>query len=155
MNQNGRVIWITGLSGAGKTTLAEALRPLLPDPVIWYDGDVLGQAIAPIREGLSPEEVYSRRERLRRSRVCSGLYLLAANQGLTVICSTITMFHEIQDWNRQNLPNYFEIFLDMPEIVRKSRDFKKIYRQSTSPVIGSQIPAELPRRPDLHFTIPP
>lgn len=152
MTKTGQVIWITGLSGAGKTTLAKALLPLLPGPVLWLDGDDFRQVVAPVAGG------YEREDRLRLSVVYCRLCLLAAGQGQTVVCSSITMFHEIQDWNRQNLPNYFEVYLDYPEEVRLARDYKNVYKPKNdglaSPVVGRHIPPEAPRNPELHLTDP-
>ena len=154
VSENGQVIWITGLSGAGKTTLAEALWPLLPKPNIWYDGDALRWVLEPIRAGMKPDEIYSQRERLRGSYLASRLYKLNADQGLTVLCSTVTMFHEIQKWNRDNISGYFEVFLDMPKEVLLARDYKNVYRQKSSPVVGLEIPPEAPQNPEMHITDP-
>ena len=147
---HGRVIWITGLSGAGKTTLARNLLPLLPAPVLWFDGDGIRKALASVAGG------YSREDRLRLAYASANLCKLAAEQGLTVVCSIMALFHEIQLWNRENQPGYFEIFIDMPEKVRLNRDYKEVYRPpgsgETTPVVGRQIAPEVPLNPDLHLT---
>jgi adenylylsulfate kinase len=143
----GRVIWITGLSGAGKTTLAKALLPLLPQPRLLLDGDAMRAAMAPLAGG------YDREDRLKLARTYAGLCKLTAEQGQTVLCATISMFHEVHQWNRENLPHYFEIFLDVPESVLQERDYKKIYRRlkSSGPVVGQTLASEFPRNPDLHL----
>ena len=147
----GRVVWITGLSGAGKTTLARSLIPLLPPPVLWFDGDGIRKALASVASG------YAREDRLRLAYASSNLCKLAAEQGLTVACSIMALFHEIQSWNRDNLPGYFEIFLDVPEEIRLARDYKKVYQQrpgrgEPTPVVGREIVPEVPLTPDLHLT---
>ena len=145
----GRVIWITGLSGAGKTTLARTLLPMLPIPVLWYDGDNIRKALASVAGG------YSRGERLQLAYASANLCKLAAEQGLTVVCSIMALFHEIQLWNRKNQPGYFEIFLDMPEEIRFARDYKKVYQAPKNgegtPVVGRHIVAEVPLSPDLYL----
>jgi adenylylsulfate kinase len=147
---HGRVIWITGLSGAGKTTLARGLIPLLPAPVLWLDGDSVRKALASVASG------YSREERLRLAYASANLCKLAAEQDLTVVCSIMALFHEIQLWNRNNLPGYFEIFLDMPEEIRLARDYKKVYQErpgssESTPVVGREIAPEVPLAPDLRL----
>lgn len=147
-NKKGRVIWITGLSGAGKTTLAETLLPHLPDATLWYDGHHITQMLPQQRSGL-----YDRQSRLSDARRSGPLYKHAADQGLTVVCSTIAMFHEIQDWNRQNLPGYFEVYLDIPMEILIKRDYKGVYNSRT-PVYGREIPLEAPRCPEIHIQDP-
>lgn len=148
----GSVIWITGLSGAGKTTLAQTLVPLIAEPTLWLDGDMIRQTLASVAGG------YSRAERLNLAYSSARLCRLAAEQGLTVVCSIMAMFHEVRAWNRENLPGYFEVFLDMSEEVRLARDYKKVYQQSESrrvtPVVGRQIPPEYPERPHLRLSDP-
>ncbi|UQZ88948.1 adenylyl-sulfate kinase [Deltaproteobacteria bacterium Smac51] len=153
MNNKGKVIWITGLSATGKTTLAQTLLPMLTSPAIWYDGHHVRDIIAPVGGG-----GFDRQSRLRDARACSLIYKHAADQGLTVVCSTITMFHEIQQWNRAHLPGYFEVFLDFPEAVRRSRDNKALYAppagQSPGPIWGRDIVPEEPVSPQVHITDP-
>lgn len=153
MELEGRVIWITGLSGSGKTTLAKALMLLLPTPGLLMDGDELRDALAPLVGGYGPGE------RLNLARTYARLAKMAADQGLTVVCATISMFHEVQDWNRRHLPNYFEVFLDIPLEALRQRDYKKVYHKSPDlaepkPVVGESIEPQLPRNPDLRLEDP-
>lgn len=147
----GRVIWITGLSGSGKTTLARALRPLLPPPALILDGDELRLALSLLAGG------YGREERINLALTYARLAALMAGQGQTVICSTISMFHQVRDWNRQNLPGYFEVFVDPPAEVLRQRDYKQVYGEAASPaaqVMGQDLAPEFPRNSDLHLTDP-
>src|SRR5580700_9784200 len=87
-----RVFWITGLSGAGKTTLARELCNRLRDaghPVFFLDGDALRSAIA---EDLGHSAGDRRRSAMRNARLCR----LLAEQGAYVVCATISLFHEVQ-----------------------------------------------------------
>lgn len=144
----GRVIWITGLSGSGKTTLANALLPRLPPPRLLLDGDEMREALSPIAGG------YDVDSRKRLAHTYARLCKLIASQGTTVVCATISMFHEVREWNRLHLPNYCEVYLEASEAVLKERDFKKIYRETAgqaSHIVGQTIPPELPKAPDIRF----
>ncbi len=140
----GTVYWITGLSGAGKTTLAEMLAIRLRGcgrAVIHLDGDVL-------RELLGQRGDYSRDQRLALARRYTGLCREISRQGVDVVCSTISMFHDVRRWNRENLPDYVEIFLSVPFVVLMSRDRRGVY-QSENPVMGLHLAPELPDSPDI------
>jgi adenylylsulfate kinase-like enzyme len=144
-----RVFWITGLSGSGKTTLAENLLTKLNSkekPTVLIDGDV-------IREIFENSSDYSRESRLKTAYQYSKLALFLAKNNINVICSTISLFHEVQEWNRKNITGYFEIFLDveMEEILR--RDSKNIYSRAQKGelknVVGIDIKAEFPKNPEM------
>lgn len=143
--QEGRVIWITGLSGAGKTTLAKALQKALPGSLL-LDGDELREALGASGQGFDAES--RRRLALSYARLAG----LLARQGATVIVATISLFHEVHAWNRANLPGYTEIFLDVPEAVRRGRDPKGLYAGKVRQMAGSGVKAELPLDPHLRLT---
>ena len=146
---SGRVFWITGLSGAGKTTLGEELVSRLRAAgrrVILLDGDALRAAIA---EDLGHSAENRRKSAMRNARLCR----LLAEQGHDVICATISLFHEVQRWNRENIPGYREIYLRVPIDELQRRDCKGIYagaqRGDARDVVGLDVPAEVPEAPDL------
>jgi adenylylsulfate kinase-like enzyme len=145
----GRVFWITGLSGAGKTTLGRELWRRLRDagrPVTFLDGDQLRRTIA---EDLGHTAADRRRSAMRNARLCR----LLAEQGTDVVCATISLFHEVQRWNRENIPGYREIYLRVPMDELHRRDNKGIYagarRGDAQDVVGLDLPAEAPETPDL------
>jgi adenylylsulfate kinase-like enzyme/phosphohistidine swiveling domain-containing protein len=145
----GRVYWITGLSGAGKTTLGHALWHRLRAagrPAIFLDGDMLREVIA---EDLGHNLANRRKSAMRNARLCRML----ASQGGDVVCPTISMFHDVQRWNRANIPGYREIYLRVPMDELQRRDAKGIYagarRGDLSDVVGLDVAAELPESPDL------
>lgn len=119
----GRVIWITGLSGAGKTTLARALAQHLPGAVL-LDGDDLRAVLD------MSHKAFDRESRLGLAMIYARLCRLLAEQGHVVIIATISLFHEVHEWNRLHLPNYLEVFLDASEAVRRERDPKGLYAAS-------------------------
>src|SRR5208282_1010156 len=120
---SGRVYWITGLSGAGKTTLGKALWHRLRaagSSGIFLDCDILREVIA---EDLGHNTDSRRRSAMRNARLCRML----ASQGADVVCPTISLFHEVQRWNRENIPGYREIYLRVPMDELQRRDAKGIY----------------------------
>jgi len=86
---------------------------------------------------------------MRNARLC----LLLATQGSDVVCPTISLFHEVQRWNRANIPGYCEIYLEVPLEELQRRDPKGLYaaarRGELRDVVGLDVPAELPESPDL------
>lgn len=119
----GRVFWITGLAGAGKSAVGSRLCDGLKSrgaTVVLLDGDELRQAIA-------PDLGFSRAERLESGRRNGRLCHMISDQGIDVICATISMFRECHEWNRANLPRYFEIYLRVPMDVLIARDQKSLY----------------------------
>lgn len=143
------VYWITGLAGAGKTTIGEKLFALLkrefPNSV-FLDGDTL-------REIIGNDLTYTQSHRLESSRRNARLCKLLSSQGIHVVCSTICMYREVRNWNRLSIPDYVEIFLDVPMDLLHARDQKGLYsgakRDSQSDMPGIDVPYELPENPDL------
>lgn len=146
MNLRGQVIWITGLSGSGKTTLADALQKRLVGSIL-LDGDKLRRVLGRDKSGF---DLASRKE---LALTYSRLALLLAEQRFTVIVATISLFLDVHAWNRTNIPNYVEVFLDIPEHVREARDPKGLYAAARKGIIndmaGETIKVEFPRSPDI------
>jgi phosphohistidine swiveling domain-containing protein len=86
---------------------------------------------------------------MRNARLCR----LLAEQGTDVVCATISLFHEVQRWNRENIPGYREIYLRVPIDELRRRDSKGIYaraqRGDARDVVGLDVAAEAPEKPDL------
>ncbi len=145
----GWVLWVTGLSGAGKTTLSHRLVDEFrrqQRPVLLLDGDVLRE-IFPAGAGLQVDE--RRALASAYARLCREI----SRQGIWVVCATVSMFHEVRDWNRQHLERYFEVFLDVPNAELQRRDPKGIYSRLAAGternVMGFDVAAEFPRAPHL------
>tara|TARA_A100001035_G_C27424107_1_gene338594 strand:- start:12 stop:551 length:540 start_codon:yes stop_codon:yes gene_type:complete len=125
MNEIKGVIWITGLSGAGKTTLASEVVRLLKSKysnVIYLDGDELRKIFTPITD--TP---HSRESRLNYANQYSSLCNFLAEQGNIVVIATISLFKEIHLKNKKLIYNYFEVYLKVPIEILIERDSKKIY----------------------------
>ena len=139
----GRVFWITGLSGAGKTTIGYLLYTKLKlrkNPIVFLDGDEL-------RKIFGNDLGYSKEDRLKSAIRNSRLCKLLSDQEIDVICCTISMFDVIREWNRENIKNYFEIYLDVS--LETLKDRKNIYRENNNDIVGINVLAEIPKNPDI------
>jgi adenylylsulfate kinase-like enzyme len=149
LNHSGTVFWLTGLSGSGKTQIGQMLTQALREfhyPTILLDGDHL-------REVMGDIFTHDSEGRLQASFIYSRLCKMLAEQGMHVVCATISLFREIQEWNRANLSHYLEIFVDVPLDELIKRDPKKIYQNACAGhiknVVGIDIVPYFPEQPDL------
>ena len=139
------VYWFTGLSGAGKTTLGklwlEELKMHGENP-IFLDGDELRFVFG---GDLGYSEQDRRKSAMRNARICEML----SKQGFTVICCTISMFDSVRDYNRENIPDYREIYVKVSPEVLKKRDQKGLYTGADSDVAGVHFSVEEPNTSDI------
>ncbi len=143
------IIWVTGLSGSGKTTIAKSLSKklqLLSIRNIVLDGDNL-RTIFGNRWG------YEKEERKDLGFVYSRLCQFLSDEGNTVICATVAMFEDVRRWNRENNADYLEVYLQVPLSVLQKRDQKGLYtsykeKQNADSSVYMQ-DYELPQNPDL------
>ncbi len=143
------VYWITGLSGAGKTTIGRIFYERLKTidhSTIFLDGDTMRKVFG---EDLGYSEEERRKCAMRYSRICQ----LLVEQEINVVICTISMFHAVRDWNRENISGYKEIYIKATHDTLYKRDQKGLYSGNTDEpdmtVAGIQIPFEEPRCPDL------
>jgi len=152
MPESGRVIWITGLSAAGKSTLAavvvDRLR-LLGHVTVMLDGDVLREVFGAVAIN---SENHGREARLALAMQYARLCNILVQQGLTVVIATISLFKEVHTWNRANLLGYFEVYLKVPVDELRRRDPKAIYQRfdagELADVAGLDLPIDEPEQAD-------
>lgn len=140
------VIWITGLPGSGKTTLANSLvKNLLGEgkQSILLDGDQL-------RLVMNVEKGFDRLSRVELAKVYSRLARLIAVQGISAIVSTVSLFHEVHNYNRAIHDNYREVFLDVSFNLLEAGPRREMYLFDNSSYLQDITP-EFPVRPDLHL----
>lgn len=148
----GRVVWITGLSATGKSTVARHMKGVLDAkgvPTVVVDGDEVREMVADDCCG------HDRESRIKNAyRICR-LARMIARQGFTVLVATMSLYHEVHEWNRLNLPGYLEVFLEADLDTLKSRDPKGLYEKLANGeeknMGGVDIEAEYPQDPDLHI----
>lgn len=145
MIKKGTLYWITGLSGAGKTTIGIQLYYRLKDAgsnIVILDGDV-------IKKIVGKTVGYSKRDRLDRAYQYCHLCELLTNQGIDVVMCTIAMFSEVREWNRNNISRYIEIYLDVDREVLEKRNKKGLYAGNMMDVPGRSLEVEFPEQPDI------
>lgn len=147
----GKVVWFTGLSGAGKTTLArEVYGQLLTRriPAELLDGDA-------VREHLSKGLGFSKEDRDANVRRIAFVAGLLAKHGVTVLVSAISPYRETRDAVLGELPRALEVFVDAPLEVVAARDVKGLYQKARRGEIahftGVSDPYEAPLSPDVHL----
>ena len=145
--QNGRVVWITGLSGAGKTTLSDQLVAALRlrgHHVVALDGDAVRAAFGQ-RLGY---DITARRTQIGRLQ---SLALFLSRQGCLVVVSALYSDHDLLAWNRAHLPNYTEVYLRASLGLLRQRNSKGLYESGVQNVVGVDIAWHAPKNADLIF----
>ena len=143
------VIWLIGMSGAGKSSIADEVYRLLKERrpnVVMLDGDG-------VREVMGNDLGHSLEDRKHNAdRLCRmGRFL--DKQGIDVVCAILSIFPESRDWNREHIPHYFETYIrvSFDELVR--RDSKGLYKKALAgeitDVVGVDIEFPEPTNPDL------
>ena len=147
------VLWLTGLSGAGKSTIADRLEQklrALGKHTYVLDGDN-------VRHGLNRDLGFTDRDRVENIRRVSEVAKLMVDAGLIVIVSFISPFRSERDMARNLMEEgeFFEIFVDTPLDVCEARDPKGLYVKARRGEIpnftGIDSPYEAPNHPDLRI----
>ncbi len=145
------VVWFTGLSASGKSTIAHTLEKILFEKgikVYVFDGDNIRHGLNSDL-GFSPED---RRENLRRIAEVSKLFVDA---GLIVLACFISPYRKDREYIRQIIgkEDFIEIYVKCPVEVCEKRDPKGFYKKAKAGIIkgytGVDAPYEEPENPDL------
>lgn len=148
--QKGFVIWMTGLSGAGKTTIALVLEKDLKARglrIERLDGDV-------VRESLTRDLGFTKEDRDKNIERVTFVAKLLSRNDVGVICSFISPYQAVRDMVRSQTTNFLEVFVDAPLEVVMDRDVKGLYQKAIAGEIpnftGISDPFEAPINPDIH-----
>lgn len=148
--QEGFVVWMTGLSGAGKTTIAHVLVDELKArglKVERLDGDV-------VRQSLTRDLGFSKEDRDKNIERVTFVAKLLSRNGVACVCSFISPYQAVRDQVRAETTNFVEVFVDAPLEVVIQRDVKGMYQKAIAGEIenftGISDPFEAPANPDVH-----
>ncbi len=149
MQHRGVTVWLTGLSGAGKTTICQALEETLRGlgcKLEVLDGDV-------VRENLSKGLSFSKEDRdINIRRIGFVAHLLTRN-GVIVLVSAISPYRAVRDEVRQQIGDFMEVHVSAPLSVCEQRDVKGLYQRARCGEIkgftGIDDPYEAPLEPEV------
>jgi bifunctional enzyme CysN/CysC len=151
--QQSRLLWFTGLSGSGKSTIANLVEKklyALGKHSFLLDGDN-------IRHGLNKDLGFTDADRIENIRRVGEVAKLMTDAGLIVLTAFISPFRAEREMVRAMLPNgeFAEIFVDTPLEVAEARDVKGLYKKARSGALknftGIDSPYEAPINPDIHI----
>lgn len=149
----GAVLWLTGLSGSGKSTIAHRIERMLVERGVFsyvLDGDN-------IRHGLNRDLGFSPEDRVENIRRIGEVARLFADAGVVVLSAFISPYRADRDRVRAMVPpgQFVEIFVDTPIEICEARDPKGLYRKARAGEIsgftGIDAPYEMPGNPEVHL----
>jgi adenylylsulfate kinase len=147
--QIGVTLWFTGLSGAGKTTISQAVEQELRSQgykVETLDGDV-------VRQNLTKGLGFSREDRDENIRRIGFVANLLTRNQVIVLVSAISPYNAIRTEVRQRIGNFIEVYVNAPLAVCEQRDVKGLYKKARSGEIknftGIDDPYEPPMNPEV------
>ena len=149
MMRQGFVVWLTGLPGSGKTTIARQLEPEIRKlgwPVEVLDGDE-------IRQNLSKGLGFSREDRETHLKRVTYVAKLLSRNGVAVVAAFISPYRSIREYARRESTNFLEVYVKCSVETCAKRDPKGLYKKANSGEIkdltGPQDLYEEPLEPDL------
>jgi adenylyl-sulfate kinase len=149
MTHQGFTLWLTGMSGAGKSTISEELITQLRSAgakVELLDGDI-------VRTSLSQGLGFSREDRDTNVRRIGFVADLLSRNGVIVVVAAISPYRSTREEVKSKIANFVEVHVDCPIEVLAARDVKGLYKKATTGQIGNftgvSDPYEPPLAPDV------
>lgn len=149
MGQRGVTVWFTGLSGAGKTTICQAVEKELRaqgHQIEVLDGDI-------VRENLTKGLGFSKEDRDENIRRIGFVAHLLTRNGVIVLVSAISPYRAIREEVRQKIGDFVEVYVSTPLEVCEARDVKGLYKRARAGQIkqftGIDDPYEPPINPEV------
>tara|TARA_B100000683_G_C12258804_1_gene460671 strand:+ start:122 stop:637 length:516 start_codon:yes stop_codon:yes gene_type:complete len=141
--RKGILFWITGLSGAGKTSVSQKIYKKIKNEfgkTIFINGDDLRK--------IFDLKGYNYKDRKKIGLQYSRLFKKITDQNVNVIFAGVVLIESVRKWNKKNIDNYLEIYLkaNIKKIIK--RKYKRLYSQ-TKNLVGLNVRAEFPKKPDI------
>ncbi len=142
--KKGYLFWITGLSGSGKTTLA--------NEIFGYINKKYGKTILMSGDNLRDAcnlKKFDKASRLKYAMFYSRFCKEVTDNKINLIFATVSLFKKVRNWNRKNIDNYLEIYIesDIKKLIKKGKKF--FYKKKLINIVGKNIKAEFPKNPDI------
>jgi len=143
-SKKGRVFWITGYSGSGKTEIANKIKKFINKKfgkTLIISGDDLRDIFF--------LKKYDKKSRIKYALAYSKFCKLVSNQGINVVISTVSLFNQVRLWNKKNISKYTEIYIksELSEIINFNKK-SEIYDVKKN-IMGKNIKAQLPKKPNI------
>lgn len=140
-----KLVWITGLSGSGKTTIGiEVYKHLksLHVNTVFLDGDAF-------REILGNDLGHTPNDRLENAKRIHRMCKFLTSQDINVVCATMSLYKEVHELNRKEIKEYYEIFIDcdIDELIRRDQKglYSKALNKERSDVVGINLSYDKPQ----------
>jgi len=143
------VIWMIGLSASGKSTICQTvydlLKPIVPS-LVFLEGERL-------RTVLGDDLRHSKSDRLKAMKRLQAMVEFLAKENIPLLTACVWTSDETLAWNRENIPEYFEVYMKVVMETVIGRDPRGIYKRALSGdvpnVVGMDIPFNEPKHPDM------
>ena len=141
--KKGILFWVTGLSGAGKTSISNKIYQRIKDThgkTFYINGDEMRK--------IFDLKSYDNSDRKKGGIKYSKLFKKITDQNINVLFAGMALFDDVRKWNRINVKNYLEIYIktSLKNIIKKK--YTKIYKKKTK-LVGIDIRPEFPKKPDI------
>jgi adenylylsulfate kinase len=146
MVHKGFTLWLTGMSGAGKSTISDQLISRFREAgakVEPLDGDI-------VRTNLSQGLGFGRADRDTNIRRIGFVAELLSRNGIIVVVAAISPYRETREEVKSKIGNFLEVFVDCPLEVLAQRDVKGLYRRALAGEVGNFTGISDPYEPPLH-----
>lgn len=144
MKKLGKVFWITGLPGSGKSAVGSRILPMIEKnygKTILIHGDDI--------RSIYKIDSYEKSKRFSLGKSNSDLCRFLSKQGVNVIFTTVALIHRLHSYNRKNIKFYMEIFIksDIKILVKKKN--KYFYKKKKKNVWGLDLKPQFPKNPHI------
>jgi adenylylsulfate kinase len=147
--QKGVTLWLTGLSGSGKTTISSVVAERLK--ALGYGVEVLDGDM--VRQNLASELGFSKKDRDENIRRIAFVAHLLTRNNVIVIVAAISPYRALREEIRQRIGDFVEVFVNSPLEVCEKRDIKGLYKKARTGLVKNFTGVDDPYEPPLNAEI--